>query len=194
MTDNLRAYDAYIEEHFDAFVDELRAFCAQPALAGPAHRPGRERGLVREKLEALGGQVTVVPVDDGAPVILGELGAGPRTLLLYNHYDVQPPEPLELWDSPPYAGAIRDGKFYARGVADDRGDLLGRIQAIRAYQATVRAAAAAPALADRGRGRDRQPAPGAGRPRACRLAARRLVRLGERQPRRGRTSPPSSAA
>ena len=77
-----------------------------------------------------------MPVADGSPVILGELRPGARTLLLYNHYDVQPPEPLELWLSPPYAGAIRDGKFYARGVADDQGDLLARVQAIRAYQAT----------------------------------------------------------
>jgi acetylornithine deacetylase/succinyl-diaminopimelate desuccinylase-like protein len=137
MTDTLQAYDAYIEEHFAGFIEELRAFCAQPALAAQRIGLAESVALVQEKLEALGGTVRVVPVEDGAPVILGELGAGPRTLLLYNHYDVQPPEPLELWDSPPYAGAIRDGKFYARGVADDRGDLLGRIQAVRAYQATV---------------------------------------------------------
>ncbi|MEO5952080.1 MAG: M20/M25/M40 family metallo-hydrolase, partial [Chloroflexia bacterium] len=55
----------------------------------------------------------------------------------YNHYDVQPPEPLELWDSPPYAGDVRDGKFYARGVADDRGDFLSRVLAVRAYKAAV---------------------------------------------------------
>lgn len=66
-----------------------------------------------------------------------ELGAGERTLLMYNHYDVQPPEPLDLWDSPPYAGEVRDGNFYARGVADDRGDFLSRVLAIRAYRATV---------------------------------------------------------
>jgi acetylornithine deacetylase/succinyl-diaminopimelate desuccinylase-like protein len=57
--------------------------------------------------------------------------------LLYNHYDVQPPEPLELWESPPYAGDVRDGRFYARGVADDRGDFLSRVLAVRAYQATI---------------------------------------------------------
>jgi acetylornithine deacetylase/succinyl-diaminopimelate desuccinylase-like protein len=83
--------------------------------------------------------VEVVAVEGGAPGVLGEMGemgAGERTLLLYNHYDVQPPEPLDEWDSPPYAGDIRDGKFYARGVADDRGDLLARMQAVRSYQAT----------------------------------------------------------
>jgi acetylornithine deacetylase/succinyl-diaminopimelate desuccinylase-like protein len=70
-------------------------------------------------------------------VVLAELGAGERTLLLYNHYDVQPPEPLDLWVTPPYSGDVRDGRFYARGVADDRGDLLSRVLAIRAYKATI---------------------------------------------------------
>ncbi len=137
MAQDFTGYDAYIDEHFDGLVDELRAFCAQPALAGQKIGLAESGAMVRDKIEALGGTVTFVPVEDGSPVIFGELGAGDRTLLLYNHYDVQPPEPLELWESPPYAGDVRDGKFYARGVADDKGDLLARVQAIRAYQATV---------------------------------------------------------
>jgi acetylornithine deacetylase/succinyl-diaminopimelate desuccinylase-like protein len=136
MFGDFAPYDAYIDTHFDEFVSELQAFCAQPALAGQGIGIHETVALVREKLLALGCEVDIVPVEDGAPVVLGEIGAGPRTLLLYNHYDVQPPEPLDLWDSPPYAGEVRDGKFYARGVADDRGDLLGRMQAIKAYQAT----------------------------------------------------------
>ena len=137
MAGEFQAYDAYIEDHFDDLISELRAFCAQPALAGQKIGLAESGAMVRDKIEGLGGRVEFVPIEDGSPVILGELGAGPRTLLMYNHYDVQPPEPLELWESPPYAGAIRDGKFYARGVADDKGDLLARVQAIRAYQATV---------------------------------------------------------
>jgi len=137
MTDAFQPYDAYLEQHFEEYIAELRAFCAQPALAGQKIGLAESGALVREKIEGLGGHVEFVPVADGSPVILGELGAGARTLLLYNHYDVQPPEPLELWESPPYAGVVRDGKFYARGVADDKGDLLARVQAIRAYQATL---------------------------------------------------------
>ncbi len=132
-----RAYDRYIDAHFEEFIAELREFCAQPALAGQKIGIAESVAMVKRKLDQLGANSEIVPVDDGAPVILGELGSGARTLLLYNHYDVQPPEPLELWDSPPYAGEVRDGKFYARGVADDRGDLLGRIQAIRAYESTI---------------------------------------------------------
>ena len=69
------------------------------------------------------------------PVVFAELGQGERTLLIYDHYDVQPPDPLEEWESPPFEPTIRDGKFYARGVADNKGDLMARIQAIEAYRA-----------------------------------------------------------
>ncbi len=132
------AYDAYIEGHFDDMVKELRAFCATPTLAG--QRIGLEEGVaaVRALLEGVGATVNAVPIDDGSPpVVLAEQGSGDKTLLIYNHYDVQPPEPLDLWESPPYAGDVRDGSFYARGVADDRADFLSRVLAVRAYQATV---------------------------------------------------------
>jgi acetylornithine deacetylase/succinyl-diaminopimelate desuccinylase-like protein len=132
------AYDKYIDDNFDSMVEELRTFCSTPTLAG--QRVGLEEGVaaVRALLEPLGAVVNAVPLEGGAPpVVLAELGAGARTLLLYNHYDVQPPEPLDLWDSPPYAGDVRDGRFYARGVADDRGDLLSRVLAIRAYKSAI---------------------------------------------------------
>jgi acetylornithine deacetylase/succinyl-diaminopimelate desuccinylase-like protein len=134
---DFEAYDRYIEEHFDSMVEELREFCSRPTLAG--QRVGLEEGvdLVRGALEPLGARVKLAPIDDAPPVVLAELGSGERTLLFYNHYDVQPPEPLELWESPPYAGEVRDGSFYARGVADDRGDFLSRVLAIRARQATI---------------------------------------------------------
>src|SRR5688500_2151578 len=130
-------YDAYVDQHFYAWVEELRVLCAEPTLAGQG--VGIERGveLVLSLLEPLGARTEVVPIEGAPPVVLAELGRGDRTLLLYNHYDVQPPEPLDLWDSPPYAGDVRDGNFYARGVADDRGDFISRIFAIRAYQATM---------------------------------------------------------
>ncbi len=73
---------------------------------------------------------------DGHPVVYAEVGGGDgeRTLLSYGHYDVQPPEPLELWESDPFEPEIRDGVIFARGVADDKGDVLARIQALRLYQ------------------------------------------------------------
>jgi acetylornithine deacetylase/succinyl-diaminopimelate desuccinylase-like protein len=71
---------------------------------------------------------------EGRPVVYAEVGEGERSLLSYGHYDVQPPEPLELWKSDPFEPAIRDGVLFARGVADDKGDVLARIQALRLYQ------------------------------------------------------------
>ena len=136
-TPDFSAYDAYIEAHFEEFTGELAAFCALPALAGQRVGLAESSTLVRRKLEALGARATVVDVPDGAPAVLAELGQGARTLLLYNHYDVQPADPLDLWQTPPFEPTIRDGKLYARGVADDRGDLQARIQAIAAYEATI---------------------------------------------------------
>ena len=131
------AYDAYINAHWDAYVDELRDFCRRPALAGQRVGLAESSALVQRKVEAIGGTAQVVDVPDGSPAVLAELGSGPRTLLLYNHYDVQPPDPLDGWETPPFEPTIRDGKLYARGVADDRGDLQARFQAIAAYQATL---------------------------------------------------------
>ncbi|MGD8605565.1 MAG: M20/M25/M40 family metallo-hydrolase, partial [Anaerolineales bacterium] len=72
----------------------------------------------------------------GFPVVLAERsGLADRTLLFYNHYDVQPPEPLELWDSPPFEPSLREGKLYARGVADDKGHIQCRLSAIDAILA-----------------------------------------------------------
>ena len=66
-------------------------------------------------------------------MVFGERsGKSSRTLLIYNHYDVQPPEPLELWDSPPFEPALRDGKLYGRGVSDDKGHITSRLFAIDA--------------------------------------------------------------
>jgi acetylornithine deacetylase/succinyl-diaminopimelate desuccinylase-like protein len=72
--------------------------------------------------------------DAGPPVMWGELrGASEWTLLLYNHYDVQPADPVELWDTPPFEPSLRDGKLFARGVADNKAQIALRLAAIRAF-------------------------------------------------------------
>jgi acetylornithine deacetylase/succinyl-diaminopimelate desuccinylase-like protein len=133
----MEKFNAYVEANAERFIEELKAFCRQPSIAAQGIGLEEMGQLVRARLEKLGAKVRLMPVDDGPPVIYAELGAGQRTLLLYNHYDVQPPDPLDLWDSEPFAPQIREGKFYARGVADDKGDLLARLQAIETYQATL---------------------------------------------------------
>ncbi|MGH7515105.1 MAG: dipeptidase [Gemmatimonadales bacterium] len=75
----------------------------------------------------------------GHPVVVAEWRGAPRgapTVLIYGHYDVQPPEPLDLWTSPPFAGTVRDGRLYARGAADDKGQVWIHVQALEAWLAS----------------------------------------------------------
>jgi acetylornithine deacetylase/succinyl-diaminopimelate desuccinylase-like protein len=135
----MKRFQAYVEANRERFLDELRVWCAQPSIAAPGGGIGMEEmaGLVERRLEGLGATVRRFATDGGPPILYAEMGRGDLTVLIYNHYDVQPPDPLDEWQSPPFEPAVRDGRFFARGVADDKGDLLCRLQAIEAYQAAV---------------------------------------------------------
>lgn len=132
----MSAFDDYIDSRRDRFIADLKDFVRQPSVAATGHGMAQMAALVRARLQALGARVQTVETG-GAPVLFAELGHGPRTLLIYNHYDVQPPDPIDLWTTPPFEPAVRDGKLYARGVSDNKGDLLGRIQAIEAWQNAI---------------------------------------------------------
>lgn len=124
--------DNYLEMHLDASIGELSTLCAQPSVA--AQNWGLEEcaSLVGEMLTTRGFTVQIMPTG-GPPVVYAERkGRSNKTLLIYNHYDVQPPEPLELWESPPFEPTLRDGKLYARGVSDDKGHIVSRLFAIDA--------------------------------------------------------------
>ncbi len=129
-------FDEYVAQNRERFLDELKDFTSQPSVAAQKLGMDEMAQKVKARLEKLGAQARVIPVESGFPVVYGEIGSGAKTLLIYDHYDVQPPEPFELWDSPPWAPEIRDGKFYARGVADNKADLLLRLQAVESWLAT----------------------------------------------------------
>ncbi len=131
----MQAFYDYLDTHHEQFLDELKRYLRQPSIAAQNKGITEMAQLARQRLEARGFSVQVLPTG-GAPVVYGELGDGPRTLLIYDHYDVQPPEPLELWETPAFEPAIRDGKLYARGVADNKGDQMCRMQAVGAWLAT----------------------------------------------------------
>ena len=129
---------AAIEASRDRFLAEFSEFLGFPSESSNAEGLAGAADWVTGRLATLGAQVQVWPTgDDAPPVIFGEVGAGAhsaRSLLSYSHYDVQPPDPLEQWESPPYEATVRDGKLFARGAVDDKGDTLARIHAVEIYR------------------------------------------------------------
>ena len=129
-------FESFLAEQRERFIDDLKSLVAQPSVAATGQGLPDMAALVQQRLERIG--ATVQPISTGgAPIIYAEIGSGPRTLLIYNHYDVQPPDPIELWTTPPFEPNVRDGKLYARGVSDNKGDLACRLQAIEAWQQTL---------------------------------------------------------
>jgi acetylornithine deacetylase/succinyl-diaminopimelate desuccinylase-like protein len=119
----------------EEFLGELNEFLRIPSISAREDESGDFRNCaqwVAGTLEEAGAEARIMETD-GHPVVYAEIGKGPKTLLSYGHYDVQPPEPLDLWESDPFEPTVRDGGLYARGVADDKADVLARIQALRLY-------------------------------------------------------------
>jgi len=124
--------DHYLENHLQENLQELARLVAQPSVAAQNWGLKECAQLVAEMLHKRGFDVSVQPTG-GAPVVFAErMGHSNRTLLFYNHYDVQPAEPLELWDNPPFAPVIKDGLMYGRGINDDKGHLTSRLFALDA--------------------------------------------------------------
>ncbi len=127
--------DAYLDAHLEASLAELERLIAQPSVAAQGLGIDACAALVAERLDARGFATEVVATP-GAPIVVAtRRGASPRRLLVYNHYDVQPAEPLELWTSPPFTPTRRDGRLYGRGASDDKGHLAARLFAIDALLA-----------------------------------------------------------
>ena len=122
--------DSYLEKNLDQSLAELRKLVAQPSVGAQNLGMKECAALVAEILKKRGFNVRVMDTE-GAPVVFGERkGKSDKTLLIYNHYDVQPPEPLELWETPAFEPSLREGKLYGRGVSDDKGHIVSRLFAI----------------------------------------------------------------
>jgi len=136
MTDYTR-YDNYLETHMDESIAELSRLVAQPSVGAQNLGMQECAALVAGMLRQRGFTTSVMPTG-GAPVVFGErIGSSGKTLLFYCHYDVQPPEPLELWETPPFEPSLRDGKLFGRGVGDDKGHLVARLFAVDALLSTL---------------------------------------------------------
>jgi acetylornithine deacetylase/succinyl-diaminopimelate desuccinylase-like protein len=127
--------DQHIVEHLDETLNELSILCRQPSVAAQNQGIAECAELVADLLRKRGFSVEILP-SGGSPVVYGfSSGLSQKTMLLYNHYDVQPAEPLDLWTSPAFEPTIRDGKYFARGAGDDKGHILCRLAALDALKA-----------------------------------------------------------
>ena len=148
---------------------------SRPGAATPT-RSGAACDWAIERIEAAGGSAERLSVNGSHPMVVGELrasGGDAPTVLSYGHYDVQDPGPLDAWESPPFEPTERDGRLYARGAADDKGNFLPLLH-VACELAQRRRAAGERAVPDRGRGGDRQ----RGRaPTTCASSLRRSTRV-----------------
>ncbi len=134
---NTHTFDTYLLQNRERLLEDYKDFLRQPSVAATGQGITEMAALVARRFATLGADVQIIPTTpDSAPVVWAELGEGDKTLLIYNHYDVQPAEPLELWETPPFEPAVRNGHIYARGASDDKGELVTRIHAVEAWKAT----------------------------------------------------------
>jgi acetylornithine deacetylase/succinyl-diaminopimelate desuccinylase-like protein len=131
------AIQSYIETHRERFLDELKEYLRIESVSALGTGIEEACTWVDARLRSLGADVQRFDLGGGHPLLYAELGPADaeRALLIYNHYDVQPVDPLELWTDPPFEPSLRDGFLYARGTADNKANFLSRVQAVEAWQA-----------------------------------------------------------
>ncbi len=131
----------YMEANQQRFLDELFELLRFPSVsADPAYSDDvrRTAEYVAQKLADAGAENVEICPTAGHPIVYGEKIIDPDkpTVLVYGHYDVQPPDPLELWETPPFEPTVRDGKIFARGACDDKGQFYMHVKAFELMQAT----------------------------------------------------------
>jgi len=133
--DERERLDAHIESHLEQSLEELARLVAIPSVGAQGRGLQECAEAVAALLRARGFEAETLP-SGGAPVVFGErAGRSGRTLLFYNHYDVQPAEPLDLWESDPFTLTRRGDSVYGRGISDDKGHITARLLALDALLA-----------------------------------------------------------
>jgi len=142
MTDQAKIRE-YVRHNGRRFAETLKEACTFPSISAEGLGLEQMSGWLEDTMRRMGATVSRLEVAGAPPALLAELkgsGSGPaagRTLMIYDHYDVQPVDPIDLWQSPPFEPNERDGRIYARGVADNKGDLVARLCAVEAYRQVV---------------------------------------------------------
>ena len=130
----------YIDSNMDGLISDLQTLIQQPSVS--AKNEGIEECaiLVKKMLKKSGISSEILRLKKGvAPIVYAEIKSkknNSKTLMFYNHYDVQPVEPLDLWDDPPFSGTRKGNKIFGRGSADDKGELITRIKAVESFLKT----------------------------------------------------------
>ena len=130
----------HIDTHMDDLISELQTLIRQPSVSAKNEGIEECAKLVKKILEKSGIKSEILRIGNVAPIVYGEIKSKKnpnKTLMFYNHYDVQPAEPFDLWDDPPFSGKIKGNKIFGRGSSDDKGELITRIKAVEAFLKTT---------------------------------------------------------
>lgn len=132
--DEMEKLFAHIEENRDVFIARVMDYVRHPSISAHNLGIGEVAAMLVEMLTGLGMEAGTVTTKNH-PMVLGRRDVSPDkpTVLLYGHYDVQPPDPLELWESPPFEPTIRNGRIYARGIGDNKGQHFAQLLAIESH-------------------------------------------------------------
>jgi acetylornithine deacetylase/succinyl-diaminopimelate desuccinylase-like protein len=133
MSSLVNKIHSYVDANSDGFIKDLFEFLRIKSIS--AHNVGMEECalFLKEYMGTCGIETKLLKLDDAYPALYGEVlnPNANKTILIYGHYDVQPEDPIELWDSDPFEPEIRDGKIYARGATDDKGNLLATLLSLK---------------------------------------------------------------
>ena len=123
----------YIDAHTNGFVEDLVKLVKQPSVSARGEGIEACAKLVDEMMQEIGLSTRIFKSEKGNQVVYGEKLSkkSGKTLLVYDHYDVQPPEPLEKWTHEPFSGKIVNGKIYGRGASDNKGNFVSRLKAVQ---------------------------------------------------------------
>lgn len=131
----------HVDSHMNSLITDLQTLIRQPSVSAKNEGIEKCAKLVQSLLKKSGVTSEILRLRKGvAPIVYGEIKSKQnptKTLMFYNHYDVQPAEPFELWDDPPFSGTRKGNKIFGRGATDDKGELITRIKAVEAYLKTT---------------------------------------------------------
>jgi len=133
---NIEELCILIDKKAPDLVQSLSKLVKQPSISAKGVGLVECASLVKEMMEEAGIKSEFIDIEGAPPFVFGEVKSkrhDAKTIIFYNHYDVQPPDPVELWSSDPFAAEIREGKMFGRGVSDNKADIISRINLVKAF-------------------------------------------------------------